>query len=359
MQIPPFNSYLGTDVRRVAAGEANVVLELAPQHLNNRGVAHGGVIASLLDSAMGAAVIFAIPPEWWCATTSLSVQFLEGARKGRLTAEGRVLRRGGRVAFAGGEVRDESGKLVATAQGSWYLWSRNPDETAVEPFVTLRGTTEKVRVGKIVGVGRNYPAHIREMGGAGPDAGLEPPVLFLKPPSALVQGRGVVRLPEGHGAVHHEVEMVVVIGRGGRCIREDRALEHVLGYAVGLDMTLRDVQSAAKAKGEPWALAKGFDTSAPISPVAPREEVGDGSGLALALRVNGRTRQAASTSEMIRGVAALVACASSLMTLARGDLIFTGTPAGVGPVAAGDLLEATLERVGDLAVRVEAEEEQV
>lgn len=385
MNIPPFNTYLGVRVERMERGEALALLELGPHHLNSRGVVHGGVLSSLLDTALGAAVISAIPKEWWCATTSLSVQFLEGARTGLLTASGRLERRGRRVAFAAGEIRDGTGRLVALAQGSWHLWPGKPEiaERGSEAFVVVRGSGERLRVGKILAVGRNYADHIAEMGGAaatavapgsavrggaGADAsvsgavgkagpGSSPdvsrPVLFLKPSSAIVHDGGAVRIPPGLGEVHHEVELVVVIGKEGRAIPEQKAMEHILGYAVGLDMTLRDLQSEAKRRGEPWSISKGFDTSAPISLVAPREEVGDGSGLAISLEVNGEPRQSASTSQMIHPVGALVARASVLMTLVRGDLLFTGTPAGVGPVSPGDILTARIESVGALTVRVE------
>lgn len=349
--MPPFTKYLGIEVTRMESGSAEAHLDLGPHHLNSRGVVHGGVLAALLDTAIGAAVVSAIPKEWWCATTSLSVQFLEGAHEGRLTARGRVLRKGRRVAFAGGDVYDAGERHVATAQGSFHLWPYLPemDRPASEPFVIARGTGERIRVGKILAVGRNYADHVKEMGWR--DAA--PPVLFLKPPSAIVHDGGVVRIPADVGEVHHEVELVVVIGVAGRAIAESEALGHVLGYAIGLDMTLRDVQAAAKAKGEPWAISKGFDTAAPVSLVAPLAEVGDGSGLRLTLDVNGARRQEADTAAMVRGVPQLVAFASRLMTLERGDLIFTGTPAGVGPVRAGDLLEARLDKVGALSVRVE------
>jgi 2-keto-4-pentenoate hydratase/2-oxohepta-3-ene-1,7-dioic acid hydratase in catechol pathway len=206
-------------------------------------------------------------------------------------------------------------------------------------------------VGKIVAVGRNYAEHVREMGNA-PSA---PPVLFLKPPSALVQDGGTLVIPADAGEVHHEVELVVVLGKAGKNVPAERALDHVLGYGVGLDMTLRDVQAAAKSKGEPWAIAKGFDTSAAISAVALRERVGDGSGLDLALEINGEPRQRANTSAMLRGVPELIAYASRWMRLDRGDLLFTGTPAGVGPVRPGDRLEARIESIGSLRVNAVAE----
>ena len=352
MNVPPFTTYLGVQIERAEEGEAVAHLRLASHHLNRRGVVHGGVISSLLDTALGAAVISAIPKEWWCATISLSVQFLEGAGEGLLTATGRVLRRGRRVAFAGGEVRDRSGRLVAAAEGSWHLWPHHPGRTersSSEGYVVMRNTGQRLRVGKILAVGRNYADHIAEMGAEKNS----PPVIFTKPPTAIVHDGGVVEIPRGLGDVHHETEMVVVVGRAGRGITEEQAMEHVLGYAVGLDMTLRDLQIAAKKRGDPWAVAKGFDTSAPVSSVAPAEAVGDGSGLALTLDVNGERRQEANTSNMIRSVPALVAEVSKLMTLERGDLLFTGTPGGVGSVTSGDVMEASLEKVGSLKITVE------
>ena len=352
MSVPPFTTYLGVQIERMDEGEAVASLRLASHHLNRRGVVHGGVISSLLDTALGAAVISAIPREWWCATISLSVQFLEGAGEGLLTATGRVLRKGRRVAFAGGEVRDESGRQVAAAEGSWHLWPHHPgriERSSSEGYVVMRNTGQRLRVGKILAVGRNYADHIAEMGGEKGSS----PVLFMKPSTSIVHQGGVVRIPGGLGDVHHEVEMVAVVGKTGRGISEEEALDHVLGYAVGLDMTLRDLQSEASKRGEPWAIAKGFDTSAPVSPVAPVEAIGDGSGLALTLDVNGERRQEANTSSMIHSVSALIAHVSRLVTLERGDLLFTGTPAGVGPVNPGDVLEATLAKVGALEVRVE------
>lgn len=350
MSVPPFNTYLGVTIDRMADGEAVAHLDVAPHHLNNRGVAHGGVVSALLDTALGAAVVASIPKEWWCATTSISVQFLEGVREGRITATGRVVRRGRRVAFADGEIRDGDARLLATAQGSWHLWPFRPGAETIDRArcVVVRGSGEAIRVGKILAVGRNYAEHSREMGYASE----APPVLFLKPSSALVADGETIEIPGGLGPVHHEVEMVVVIGKTGRAIPESEALEHVLGYAVGIDMTLRQVQAEAKKKGEPWTLSKGFDGSAPVSLVAPREEVGDGSGLEIALEINGTTRQHDTTSRMIHGVSALVALASRSITLERGDLIFTGTPAGVGPVLPGDLVRATLDKVGAITIRI-------
>jgi uncharacterized protein (TIGR00369 family) len=350
MRIPPFTSHLGIEVVRNDDGEIEIALELQPHHLNRRGVAHGGVITTMLDSALGAAVIASMPAEWWCATTSMATQFLDGVGQGRLTATGRLRRRGRHVAFAEGEVRSPRGRVVATATGTWHLWPYRPHDRggATSSFVEVRGSGVKIRVGKILAVGRNYAKHIEEMG-APPDS---PPVLFLKPASALVGDGTEIELPAGAGQVHHEVELVVVIGKRGRAIPAERAPEHVLGFAVGLDLTLRDRQTEAKQRGEPWSLSKGFDGSAPVSLVAPRDEVGDGSGLALSLDINDERRQEGSTSQMLRPVAELIAFASRWMTLDRGDLIFTGTPAGVGPVLPGDRLVAKLERVGSLSITV-------
>jgi len=350
MQVPPFNTYLGIEIVRREDGRAEATLELAPHHLNRRGVAHGGVIGSLLDSTIGAAVISSMPPEWWCATTTLSTQFHDGARSGRLVASGEVLRRGGRIAFASGEVRDERGRLIATAHGSWHLWDRKPQE-AVAPTrgrVIISSTGQSMAVGKVVAVGRNYAAHAAEMGAPAGRA----PVLFLKPPSSVVCGAEILQIPEDAGAVHHEAELVVVIGKRGRAIAAERALDHVLGFAVGLDLTLRDVQTEAKKRGEPWSLAKGFDDSAPISPAVDRDQVGDGSGLEISLTVNGDLRQSGNTSQMLRSVPELIGHASHWMTLEPGDLLFTGTPAGVGPITVGDRVEARIEKVGTLLLTI-------
>jgi len=193
MQTPPFNEYLGVKIVRESAGVAEATLDLGAHHLNLRGVAHGGVVTGLLDSVLGAAVISAIPDDWWCATTSISTQFVDGAGAGRLIGSGRVTRFGRHLAFASGEVRDSENRIIATAQGTWHLWPQRPDKprTASSGAVRMRDGTQSIRVGKILAVGRNYAAHKREMGTA-PD---EPPVEFLKPATALVPGGGLLRIP--------------------------------------------------------------------------------------------------------------------------------------------------------------------
>jgi 2-keto-4-pentenoate hydratase/2-oxohepta-3-ene-1,7-dioic acid hydratase in catechol pathway len=218
----------------------------------------------------------------------------------------------------------------------------------ISPFLSVNGSSRRLRVGKIVCVGRNYRAHLEEMGYTGD----EPPVLFLKPATALLRSGGTLTLPAFSRDVQHEVELVAVIGRETRAIPQERALSCVMGYAVGLDLTCRDLQAAAKRSGEPWAVSKGFDGAAPMSSVTPARDVGDPGDLAIELRVNGEVRQSARTSLMIHGVAWLVAFASSFMTLEPGDLLMTGTPSGVGPLRAGDVVTGSVERVGIVEIHV-------
>ncbi|MDB5032847.1 MAG: isomerase/hydrolase [Chlorobi bacterium] len=210
----------------------------------------------------------------------------------------------------------------------------------------LKATHTTLAVGKMLCLGKNYEKHAREMGGDVP----ADPVIFMKPATALLRGGGMVMIPTVSHELHHEVELVVVIDRAGKDIPEDEAMSYVLGYAVGLDMTLRDLQSSAKKRGEPWAVAKGFDTSAPISEVLPRDHVADPHALTLNLKVNGETRQHGSTGDMILKIPAIISYLSRIFTLERGDCIFTGTPEGVGQVVAGDRLAAELE--GLVAVEV-------
>jgi 2-keto-4-pentenoate hydratase/2-oxohepta-3-ene-1,7-dioic acid hydratase in catechol pathway len=212
----------------------------------------------------------------------------------------------------------------------------------------LRPTHTTLAVGKMLCLGKNYEKHAREMGGDVP----ADPVVFMKPATALVRNGGVVQIPRVSREMHHELELVVVIGRTARNVSEADAMEHVLGYGVGLDMTLRDLQSAAKKRGEPWAIAKGFDTSAPISEIVPRDLVADPHALSMRLSVNGEVRQQGSTADMILGVPRIISYLSSVFTLERGDCIFTGTPEGVGQVIAGDRLFAEIEGLVTLEVTV-------
>ncbi len=213
--------------------------------------------------------------------------------------------------------------------------------------VTLPGLGDLL-VGKILGIGTNYASHAAEMGArVGGD-----PVVFLKPASALLADAGTVRPPGPGHELHHEVELVAAIGRSGRRIPFEQALSYVAGYAVGLDLTLRDLQREAKRLGRPWALAKGFDGAAPVSGFRAASEVPDPQKVALTLKVNGALRQSGSTAEMIVPVAGLVCFLSAYFTLEPGDLIFTGTPAGVGALRPGDALEAEAAGVGTLRVTV-------
>jgi 2-keto-4-pentenoate hydratase/2-oxohepta-3-ene-1,7-dioic acid hydratase in catechol pathway len=202
----------------------------------------------------------------------------------------------------------------------------------------LIGSDEAIEIRKIFCIGRNYAEHAKEMNAAIPEA----PVFFLKPATAIIGEGGAIRVPSISRDLHHEIEMTVLIGRGGNDISKGNALNHVAGYGIGLDMTLRDVQSDAKKKGLPWTLAKGFDTSAPISHFVPADEVSDPHALEVKLDVNGTTRQQSNTSNFIFTIEELIAYISQFFTFERGDIIFTGTPEGVAAAASGDRLEAQL-----------------
>ncbi len=205
-----------------------------------------------------------------------------------------------------------------------------------------------LRPGKLLCIGKNYAKHAAEMKSAVPDE----PVVFLKPATALIGHGGAVVLPAMSREVHHEVELVAVVGRGGTDIPEADALARVAAYAVGLDMTARDLQLKAKQKGHPWSIAKGFDTFAPLGDLAPAEAVPDPQALDLRLTVNGAVRQASHTSDMVFSVATLIAYCSRIFTLEPGDLLYTGTPEGVGPVEDGDVLEATATGLPPLRVTI-------
>lgn len=216
------------------------------------------------------------------------------------------------------------------------------------PDLILHPTHTTLAAGKMLCLGKNYERHAREMGGEVPPD----PVVFMKPASALLRGGGTVLMPALSNDMHHEVELVVVIGQTARDVDEQNAMQHVLGYAVGLDMTLRDVQSKAKQRGEPWTIAKGFDTSAPISEVVLAEQIADPHDLKLSLRVNDQVRQHGSTGDMVLRIPYIISYLSSIFTLERGDCIFTGTPEGVGPVVDGDRMVAEIEGIVSLEVRV-------
>jgi fumarylpyruvate hydrolase len=203
-------------------------------------------------------------------------------------------------------------------------------------------------VRRIFCVGRNYAEHAREMG-ADPDREL--PFFFCKPADALVTGGGDMPYPTMTANLHHEMELVAAIGRGGADIPEAEALGHVWGYAAGLDMTRRDLQNQAKKEGKPWDMGKGFDHSAPIGDLVPAAKVDPTKG-AIELRVNGAVRQVSDLSKLIWSVAETVAFLSKLVRLEAGDLIYTGTPEGVAAVVRGDLLEGVVAGVGSVRTRI-------
>lgn len=203
-------------------------------------------------------------------------------------------------------------------------------------------------IGKIVCLARNYVDHIRELGNETPTQ----PVLFMKPATSVIGDGGVFRIPAYSQECHHEVELAVLIGSAGTDIPEESALDHVAGYGVALDMTARDVQNELKKKGLPWEIAKGFDTSCPLSEFVSVTNVADPQALRLRLEINGETRQDGTTDHMIHPVRRIVSHVSSIFSLEPGDVILTGTPAGVGAVKPGDRLRAELVGVVELSVGV-------
>lgn len=218
-----------------------------------------------------------------------------------------------------------------------------PVAQVVVPVVD-EGTLFPVR--RVYCVGQNYALHVAEMGGDG----REPPFFFSKPPDALVPGGGNVAYPPRTANLQHEVELVVALGRGGADIPVGQALDHVFGYAVGIDLTRRDLQIAAKEKGRPWDTSKGFDQSGPLSALLPARACGHLRSGRVWLKVNGAMKQDGDLGQMTWGVAEIIANLSTYVSLAAGDLIFTGTPAGVSTIVRGDTLECGIDGVGNLAV---------
>jgi len=208
----------------------------------------------------------------------------------------------------------------------------------------VMGSCGSVTANNVICLARTYRKHAEELGNPVPDE----PIVFQKPNSSLMTGGMEIVIPPGSREVHHEVELAVVIRKGGRSIPAERALEYVLGYAVILDITARDIQSELKSKGLPWTYAKGWDTFAPISRVMPMERVPDPHDLSIKLTVSGEVRQNSNTSFMMFSVPEIIEFISGFMTLQRGDIIATGTPEGVGPLVAGDTTFAEIEKVGTL-----------
>ncbi len=207
----------------------------------------------------------------------------------------------------------------------------------------------KIRIGNIYGIGRNYTLHAKEMGNS-PEAA---PMVFIKPSNAYVPNGSRIKLPDISNNVHHEVELVVVIGKEADNISADAAMDYIAGYAVGLDITLRDLQKEAKEKGKPWAIAKGFRHSAPVSAIIMADDVNPGDGIEISLEINGILRQKGNTLDMIFDVPNLVSYLSKIFGLLEGDLIFTGTPEGVGQIHPGDKLHASLGGLVELDVEIE------
>ncbi|MGO9392414.1 fumarylacetoacetate hydrolase family protein [Rhodoblastus sp.] len=207
----------------------------------------------------------------------------------------------------------------------------------------------RLPVRRIFCVGRNYAAHSREMGG---DPTREPPFFFTKPADALVTGDADAPYPRATENLHHEVELVVALSSGGAAIPVEEAEKHIYGYAVGLDLTRRDLQTQAREARQPWDMAKGFDFSAPLGLIHPATKLGHPKAGRIALKVNGNVRQEGDLADLIWSVAEVIAALSNYVALAPGDLIFTGTPAGVGAILRGDVLEGEIEGVGTVKTMI-------
>ncbi|HKB54294.1 MAG TPA: fumarylacetoacetate hydrolase family protein [Ramlibacter sp.] len=224
-----------------------------------------------------------------------------------------------------------------------------PPPVASLPVV---GRTERFPVHRIYCVGRNYEEHAKEMG----FTGREPPFFFMKPADAVLvvnQGEtGTMAYPSLTKSLHHEIELVVCIGAGGKNIKAADAKKHIWGYAIGLDMTRRDLQGEMKKQGRPWDIGKGFEQSAPIGPVMPAAQAGDMEHADIWLQVNGKDRQRSNVSKLIWNIGEIIEYLSNAWELAPGDLIFSGTPEGVNAVVTGDTLVGGVKGLPELAVRI-------
>jgi len=214
--------------------------------------------------------------------------------------------------------------------------------------VILQNQSEPIRVGKIVCLGRNYVDHIKELGNEIPSS----PVIFIKPASSIILTGEQIRIPDYSSDCHHEVELAVLIGKTGSRLTEAEAMEIVAGYGVAIDLTLRDVQSRLKEKGLPWEIAKGFDTACPLSEFVPAAAVTDPHNLQLSIKVNGEIRQDGNTRLMMRTIPRFISEVSAIFTLQPGDILLTGTPAGVSRIVSGDQVEAEIEQIGRLKIGV-------
>ncbi|MEM1429640.1 MAG: fumarylacetoacetate hydrolase family protein [Pseudomonadota bacterium] len=215
--------------------------------------------------------------------------------------------------------------------------------------VAVAGGDDRLPVRRIFCVGRNYAAHAREMGR---DPDREPPFFFTKPADAVVDDGQTIPYPPETESLHYEAELVVVIGQAGRNIAEATALNHIWGYAIGNDLTRRDLQLKAREQGRPWDWGKAFDRSAVIGPVHKSGDVGHPSAGAIRLSVNGDTKQDADLTELIWSVPEIISILSHSIALKPGDLIMTGTPAGVGPLVPGDLCQVQIAGLGQIETRI-------
>ena len=218
--------------------------------------------------------------------------------------------------------------------------------------VPIVGKTEQFPVHRIYCVGRNYEEHAKEMG----FTGREPPFFFLKPADTLVFAPGGQSVdmpyPSLTKNLHHEIELVVAIGKGGKNISAANAMQHIYGYAVGLDMTRRDLQNEMKKQGRPWCIGKGFDNSAPMGPITPIDQAGEVENAEIYVQVNGQDRQRSHVSKLIWNIAETIEHLSAAWELQPGDLIFTGTPEGVAAVVPGDILVGAVAGLGEIQVHV-------
>ena len=228
-----------------------------------------------------------------------------------------------------------------------YLFSPHAPVT-----VPVNGESRAFPVHRIYCVGRNYEDHAKEMG----FTGREPPFFFLKPADSLVAvptgQTGTMPYPSLTSNLHHEIELVVAIGKGGKNIKAAEAAQHIYGYAVGLDMTRRDLQNDMKKQGRPWCIGKAFDHSAPIGPITPLAQAGDVNNAEISLQVNGADRQRSNVAKLIWNVAETIEHLSAAWELQPGDLIYTGTPEGVAAVVQGDTLVGTVAGLGTLSVQI-------
>ncbi|MBB4799292.1 fumarylpyruvate hydrolase [Brevundimonas bullata] len=218
-----------------------------------------------------------------------------------------------------------------------------------QPSAEIAGDARRFPIRRIFCVGKNYADHAREMGG---DPTREPPFFFSKPADAAVAGTADIAMPSRTADLHHEIELVIAMGQGGADIAPVDALAKVFGYAVGNDLTRRDLQADAKAGARPWDMAKGFDHSAVLSPIRPVAEIGHPTAARIWLSVNGAMRQDGDIADMIWPVADIIAELSTYVELQPGDLIYTGTPAGVGRISPGDLVEGGIDGIGAIANRL-------